>query len=142
MSDIDRKKSINIINKYGINHENSTKIEDNIFKLSKNDLTFYNNLLYETLGGILNKQNTESILLKLNNNEYKWNRACFNNSRHKLQEQDDFIENPFEVEEGVLQCKCGSKKVFSYSKQTRSADEPMTTYATCVICNSSWIYNG
>ena len=57
-------------------------------------------------------------------------------------EQDNFIENPFEIEEGVLECKCGSKRVFSYQKQSRSADEPMSTYATCVACKNKWIYSG
>ena len=57
-------------------------------------------------------------------------------------EQNDFIENPFEVEEGVIECKCGSKRVFSYSKQTRGADEPMTTFAQCMSCKKSWSYSG
>ena len=57
-------------------------------------------------------------------------------------EQDNFIIKPFEIEEGVLQCKCGSKRVYSYSKQSRSADEPMSTYAQCMSCKSKWVYSG
>lgn len=34
--------------------------------------------------------------------------------------------------------KCGERKCKYYQKQTRSADEPMTTFVTCVNCNNHW----
>jgi DNA-directed RNA polymerase subunit M/transcription elongation factor TFIIS len=68
--------------------------------------------------------------------------GSFKTEQDLIDEQDDFIENPFEIEEGVIECRCGSKRVFSFSKQTRSADEPMTTYAECVQCGSKWTYSG
>ncbi|CAM8910300.1 unnamed protein product [Rhodiola kirilowii] len=34
--------------------------------------------------------------------------------------------------------KCGQRKTTYYQMQTRSADEPMTTFVTCVNCNSHW----
>ncbi|PGG97043.1 transcription elongation factor S-II [Helicocarpus griseus UAMH5409] len=38
-----------------------------------------------------------------------------------------------------LQCgKCGQKKVTYTEAQTRSADEPMTLFCTCVVCGKSW----
>lgn len=40
--------------------------------------------------------------------------------------------------EGLFKCKCGSKKTDYYQLQTRSADEPMTTYVTCRTCNKCW----
>jgi transcription elongation factor S-II len=41
--------------------------------------------------------------------------------------------------DGILQCgKCKSKKTEYYQLQTRSADEPMTTYATCKKCGNRW----
>jgi hypothetical protein len=41
--------------------------------------------------------------------------------------------------EGVFKCrKCGSKKTDYYQLQTRSADEPMTTYVTCNGCGNRW----
>jgi transcription elongation factor S-II len=40
---------------------------------------------------------------------------------------------------GMFQCgKCKSKKTTYYQMQTRSADEPMTTYVTCLGCNNRW----
>ena len=39
----------------------------------------------------------------------------------------------------VLKCKkCHSRKITTYQVQTRSADEPMTTFCTCVLCNCRW----
>ena len=34
--------------------------------------------------------------------------------------------------------KCKSQKCSYYQLQTRSADEPMTTYVTCTNCNTKW----
>ncbi|KAL8144480.1 hypothetical protein V2J09_017512 [Rumex salicifolius] len=53
----------------------------------------------------------------------------------------------FECERGIEpkattdQFKCGrckQRKCTYYQMQTRSADEPMTTYVTCVNCNNHW----
>jgi DNA-directed RNA polymerase subunit M/transcription elongation factor TFIIS len=41
--------------------------------------------------------------------------------------------------EGLFVCrKCKSKKTTYYQMQTRSADEPMTTYVTCTGCGLKW----
>ena len=40
--------------------------------------------------------------------------------------------------EGAFKCrKCGSEKTTYYQLQTRSADEPMTTYVQCE-CGCRW----
>tara|TARA_Y100001970_G_scaffold293073_2_gene437578 strand:+ start:5715 stop:6218 length:504 start_codon:yes stop_codon:yes gene_type:complete len=44
-----------------------------------------------------------------------------------------------EVGDGMFTCNaCKSKKTVYYQMQTRSADEPMTTYVTCTNCNKKW----
>lgn len=41
--------------------------------------------------------------------------------------------------EGMFTCfKCKSTKTTYYQMQTRSADEPMTTFHTCLNCNNKW----
>lgn len=41
--------------------------------------------------------------------------------------------------EGMFKCgKCKSKKTTYYQMQTRSADEPMTAYVTCLECSAKW----
>ena len=59
--------------------------------------------------------------------------------KNALEEQHSFIENPFEVDEGVLECKCGSRKTISFAKQIRSGDEGTTVFAKCVACGRGWI---
>ncbi|XP_047323687.1 transcription elongation factor TFIIS [Impatiens glandulifera] len=53
----------------------------------------------------------------------------------------------FDCERGLAQAastdqfkcgRCGQRKTTYYQMQTRSADEPMTTYVTCVNCNNHW----
>lgn len=44
-----------------------------------------------------------------------------------------------EAETDAFQCgKCKQRKCRYYQKQTRSADEPMTTFVSCVSCNHRW----
>ena len=40
---------------------------------------------------------------------------------------------------GIFTCgRCKSKKTTYYQMQTRSADDPMTTFVTCLNCNKKW----
>ncbi|KAJ8537182.1 hypothetical protein K7X08_035583 [Anisodus acutangulus] len=34
--------------------------------------------------------------------------------------------------------RCGKNQTTYYQMQTRSADEPMTTYVTCIVCDNRW----
>lgn len=50
-----------------------------------------------------------------------------------------YITKQEEVADGMFTCnRCKSKKTVYYQMQTRSADEPMTTYVTCTNCNTKW----
>lgn len=41
--------------------------------------------------------------------------------------------------EGAFTCgRCKSKRTTYFQLQTRSADEPMTTFVTCIDCNKRW----
>ena len=43
------------------------------------------------------------------------------------------------VEDGLFICgKCKSRKTTFYQIQTRSADEPMTAFITCLSCGKKW----
>jgi DNA-directed RNA polymerase subunit M/transcription elongation factor TFIIS len=42
-------------------------------------------------------------------------------------------------DDGMFKCgKCKSMKTVYYQLQTRSADEPMTTFVTCTNCEARW----
>jgi transcription elongation factor S-II len=60
----------------------------------------------------------------------------------KLRQKELAIEEARAKEqdyEGLFKCnKCKSTKTSYYQMQTRSADEPMTTYVTCKNCGTKW----
>lgn len=37
--------------------------------------------------------------------------------------------------------RCGKRKCKYYQLQTRSADEPMTTFVTCINCGNRWKFS-
>lgn len=85
----------------------------------------------------------DEIQERLNSGYYNaFNQPMYSKLKRAQQEQDDYISNPPEVEEGVVEChKCGSRRVFSFSIQTRAPDEPMSTKAHCMECKSKWVQN-
>lgn len=49
------------------------------------------------------------------------------------------VNKPDENVQGMFRCgKCKTYKTSYYQMQTRSADEPMTTFVTCHNCNNRW----
>ena len=96
----------------------------------KQDLVTYQHSIHEYIKNTIQKK------------RLGFNHFSFDKFRQKEKEQDDYIINPFEAEEGVVQCvKCKSRKVYSVSRQTRAADEPMTTVSVCTICKHKWSQN-
>lgn len=71
----------------------------------------------------------------IKSNPFGYNHESYQTYRHILKEEDDFIENPPSVDEGVNQClKCKSFRTFSFTKQTRSSDEAATVFVRCTEC--------
>jgi DNA-directed RNA polymerase subunit M/transcription elongation factor TFIIS len=71
-----------------------------------------------------------------------WPDGPLGQAEKKIRENQQRIEmNKAKMDaeyEGILTCpKCKSKKTSYYQMQTRSADEPMTTYAQCQ-CGHRW----
>jgi transcription elongation factor S-II len=131
------------------NSQNINIFEKNIYEITEKNLNDekledkYLLNIYQIINDIKKGNKLKDLLNSLKNSKINWKHDFYNEIENEEVEQNNFIENPFEIEEGVLECnKCGSKRVFSYQKQSRSADEPMSTYATCVACKSKWIYSG
>lgn len=148
------KKSLGTVLKQ---EQNIRIIEKHIYDTSEKQCVdedcieeIYKHNLYQTIGDILNGSKLSNMVSDIKNSRLGWNHFTFKDMQNMLDEQNDFIENPFAVEEGVLECKsrdtngvlCGSKRVFSYQKQVRSSDEPMTTFASCCKCGTKWTYSG
>ena len=120
----------------------SLELEKAIFEnFTENE---YKDVVYETMYVLDTEKPVKSALIShILSRKMGWTHPDFNEVSFRQKEQDDFTISPFQVEEGVLKCsKCGGCKTFSYSKQTRSADEPMTTFATCITCKNKWTYSG
>tara|TARA_B100000123_G_C25728826_1_gene428230 strand:+ start:577 stop:1092 length:516 start_codon:yes stop_codon:yes gene_type:complete len=63
--------------------------------------------------------------------------------KDKIEEKKVRLENKYfpkiEASTDNFTCgKCKSKECTYYQLQTRSADEPMTTFVTCINCGSRW----
>ena len=57
----------------------------------------------------------------------------------KIQRDKYKYETTIEAATDTFTCrKCKSKKCTYYQMQTRSADEPMTTFVTCIDCGNRW----
>jgi len=63
------------------------------------------------------------------------------NRMNFLIDKDIFRDKPL-LGKGLYQCKrCGSDDTEDYQQQTRSADEPMTTFVRCKSCKAYYRYN-
>tara|TARA_Y100000591_G_C21682394_1_gene618764 strand:- start:20 stop:529 length:510 start_codon:yes stop_codon:yes gene_type:complete len=57
----------------------------------------------------------------------------------KKQHEDNLYSPKIDANTDDFTCrKCKSKKCSYYQLQTRSADEPMTTFVTCIDCGNRW----
>jgi len=102
----------------------------------KVELQYENQLAYRYRAGVIHKDIMKNppdliepegryaaMMLKKKNKE-----AAMEQNKSKDEDYD-----------GQFMCgKCKSKKTDYYQMQTRSADEPMTTYVTCKNCGNRW----
>ncbi len=109
-------------------------VESYIFEYTNSDRE-YLGMVYEM---VCSGCNAKDMILRITSEKTGWGNPKFDPIRDSIQEQDRFIESPIEIEEGVGECSCGSKKTLSYSKQTRSCDEATTVFFTCVECGNKW----
>lgn len=126
--------------------QNIRIIEKSIHKVSQKMDSYeesYQKIIYQVVGDIINDLKLKDIVTNIKKKMVKWNHPTFSDVKNRIEEHDEFIINPFEVEEGVTVCKsCGSGRVFTYQKMCRSADEPMSTFCTCCECKKQWTYSG
>ena len=99
----------------------STKYSENIKRQKMREIL--DQMKYNNLAEIIKKKKIDCNTLCSRGPEYLFEQT----------------HNHIQVEDGIFQCyKCDSKKTTSYSLQTRSADEPMTVFITCVECSNKW----
>jgi len=144
-----RESGIEALRLFIKNENTLKKTEKDLYEVSQQNLRKNENIKTVYLLNILqitkelkNGSKLKDISLLIKDGKLNWKRDDMNKMVLEEIEQDNFIIKPFEMEEGVLECKCGSKRVYSYSKQCRGGDESSTTFATCLKCKSQWTYSG
>lgn len=59
----------------------------------------------------------------------------------QLKRETTMLEGSHEEGSDMFKCKrCGKSRTRYWEMQTRSADEPMTTFVTCLECDTKWKY--
>ena len=132
----DKTKSINVEKSiFNFSIEQIRKLDS---EPSWDDQVFchiYSQKSLDTISNLSNIFLKESIL----NKEILSKDVAYLRPEQMQKKCDEFQEDDATVAEGIFQCKaCGSKKTTFYSLQTRSADEPMTNFITCVQCKNRW----
>ena len=94
--------------------------------------------LYEVVTDLQGGRKVKETFKRLALRELGFQGRGFERQRQEQKEEDDFITNPAEVEEGVHECDCGSKRTLSFTLQTRGGDEATSVWAQCVECGKRW----
>lgn len=131
-----RESAKRVLGKYLKHQQNIDIIERNIYEKSRDNLDLYLDTVYQVSDQIRQKIPLKSVLDSIKANKISWDSPVYDLERSVQKEEEDFITNPFSVEEGVVECKsCGSKKTYSYTKQIRRADEGTSVFYICITCN-------
>ena len=110
---------------------------------SKHGEDFYKRVVYQAVQDLMVGSTTTQVVESIKDGRVGVRHSSYDSIRARREEQEEFLVNPFHVEEGVMECgKCKSKRVISYSKQTRGADEPASVFCTCTKCGNQWGYSG
>lgn len=135
----DALKAIGLV--HSIN-SNIKILEKKIFEISNKKESVYKQIIFQLIIDIRNGKKIKEILEDIKKNKFHWRHQSLNDYIDEEIEQDNFIIQPFEIVEGITECKCGSKRVYSFTKQTRGGDESSTTFNECLNCKSKWSYSG
>jgi transcription elongation factor S-II len=157
-----RENVVKEINKYINNEKKSINIEKSIFNYSikeaksksvirKWENQYFVQIYIDRFRSIWMNLKNENILKLLTNNEIKPQEVGFLTHQNMniqkweplLKMKEERYENKYnkkiEGNTDNFTCRrCGSNNCNYYQLQTRSADEPMTTYVTCISCENRW----
>ena len=137
----------------------SIEKSDNLKIIKKWDNFKFVNIYLQKLKMILYNLNDTNVLNRLKKKEFKPHELAFLNHQKlrpelwekliydkKTKDEHKFKPNIEASTDELICFRCKSKglpkeeytKCTYYQLQTRSADEPMTTFATCINCGNRW----
>lgn len=115
--------------------EHRQLLADVLWILGEHDLDKSRFLLYEIIVDYSHHHSVSLLIDHICQKHLLWSHPNLRAVRDMFHEQDEFVEKPPEIDEGVIQCKrCRSKRTFSFSKQTRRGDESTTVFVRCSQC--------
>lgn len=96
--------------------------------------------------------NNKNLIVRFFNKEFDEFKLTYMDGKELFPERwgklnDEFIKDqeppePTEIEDGMFKCgRCKTYKTTYYQLQTRSADEPLTTFVSCLNCSNRWKFN-
>ena len=155
-----RSKAVELINKKLLKYNDtkeiifiSENIEKGIYDKFSDNTNKYKKQLRIILSNIDITPNSVHVRKKLFDgvwnpyevgkmNENELNPEIFEELRLEQEREDQIIQNMRNKKlavDSIYTCgKCKNNKVEYYQKQTRSADEPMSVFVSCLICNNRW----
>jgi transcription elongation factor S-II len=144
------------------NEKNSNNLEKGIFNYSLNeaknrkvvkkwDNPYFVQIYLDRLRSIFTNLTNKNLLEQLNSGAIKAHSIAFMTHQEMYPEKWDALitakskrdQNKFETNleaaTDTFTCrKCKSQKCTYYALQTRSSDEPMTIFVTCLDCGQRW----
>jgi DNA-directed RNA polymerase subunit M/transcription elongation factor TFIIS len=144
---MNRQVGVKALSKVLKQQKNCQTFEKYIFEQvekAENATELYLWCIYQVVGLLIqDASEMKSIAGAVKAGRIGWKSPTYDTVSAKIEEFDEYLAKPFEVVEGVVECgKCHSKKTWSVQRQTRSQDEPMTTFSRCVECGHQWSYSG
>jgi len=120
--------------------------------VKKWDNSYFVRIYLDRLRSIfLNLKNNKEVIQNVNNGIIKAHTIAFMTHQElnhekwdpliqtKIKRDKNKFETNIEASTDTFKCrKCHSTKTTYYQIQTRSADEPMTTFVTCIDCGQRW----
>ena len=143
-------------------HKHASNLEKGIYNwalkeannkkvVKKWDNPFFVQIYLDHLRSIYINLNNKKLVNMVNNGEIKSHEIAFMTHQEmspekweslikakSIRDKNKFEQN-IEAATDTFTCKkCKSKKCTYYQMQTRSADEPMTIFVTCIDCGNRW----
>jgi transcription elongation factor S-II len=148
-----REKCAEKLNKVVKNKKLSKQIEQNIYNVYHNKPKQYMNKMVSLYMNFDSKSHigNKNFLKKLKKKEINVNNIALmtpqeiypehwkNIVERRKQNNDCLYSKRPESYSTIYTCgRCKEKKVSYYQLQTRSADEAMTVFYTCIVCKNTW----
>lgn len=133
------EKAVKILKPFFREEESCQIVVRRLYKIAKKDTKYFMYLVYEFISEYTMRGSLSVLLKSVQKEEIGWNHVLLAKEHGEYRAQDEYILNPPTLEEGVIECgKCHGRRTFSFTKQTRRADESTTVFVRCGDCRNTF----